>query len=438
MTHAHSEIEPGAARPTQKLTRDIVYSIASFGVLAASGLIINVVMTSLRDATALGVFNQTYAIYIMASQLATMGLHYSVLRHSALAEGDALVRGKVLGTAAAGALCGGTLAALVIMAAAGGIAAAFDSPQTGSALRVAAAGLTLFPLNKVLLAHLNALRHMRAYALLQVTRYSAIMVVVTLLCASKSPTSATAWAFFAAEALTVVAASIYIHVCGEFRNVAVSKEWMCRHCKFGSKALLAGMFAEFNSRIDVMLIGIFLPDREVGIYSFAAMLADGLYNVLAVIRLNVNPILVRTIRDGNRAELTDLLTKSKKMLVPAAGVLSVGVLVGFWALGTYLLPGKGLAEGLPSLVVLVAALVVVSPMVPFDNLLLVSGHPGYQTLQQLAMVVTNVVVGVALLTVLGIVGVAVGTAASYLASAGVLVLNARRQLNWNLITNSFL
>jgi hypothetical protein len=48
------------------------------------------------------------------------------------------------------------------------------------------------------------------------------------------------------------------------------------------------------------MIGIFLPDREVGIYSFAAMMVDGMYHVLAMVRLNFNPVLVAAVRDSDR------------------------------------------------------------------------------------------------------------------------------------------
>ena len=63
-----------------------------------------------------------------------------------------------------------------------------------------------------------------------------------------------------------------------------------KHLVFGFRGLGAGMFAEFNSRVDVLVIGFFLEDRAVGIYSFAAMLVDGIYHVLAMIRINFNPI----------------------------------------------------------------------------------------------------------------------------------------------------
>ena len=85
----------------QKLSRDIAYTLGSFFVLAISGIVINIVIMGFRDAAALGVFNLAYAVYIMLSQFAVWGLHYSVLRHAAYYESDPEERGHMLLTATA-------------------------------------------------------------------------------------------------------------------------------------------------------------------------------------------------------------------------------------------------------------------------------------------------------------------------------------------------
>jgi hypothetical protein len=97
---------------------------------------------------------------------------------------------------------------------------------------------------------------------------------------------------------------------------------------------------------------------------------------------------------------------------------------------------KGLLEGLPSLAILLGGLTLICFLVPFDNLLMVSGHPGYQTLQQLVLVVTNITVAVLLLPLLGIEGAALGTAVSYVAGVLTMAIFANRLLGWNLFTNT--
>lgn len=421
----------------QKLSQDIAYSLGSFVVLAISGIVINIVITALRDAAALGVFNLAYAVYIVASQFAVWGMHYSVLRHSAFYEKDAAERGHMLGTAAACSVGMGLLAALAIALAQPLFAHAFDSATTGTAIRNAAVGLVLFPLNKVLLGYLNGLRLMKAFSILQGMRYLIVMLAVAAIAASPLPIETATFCFFVAEFLTVLLASIYLARGGYFSHLRITRHWIGRHYRFGTKGLAAGMFAEVNSRVDVLMIGFFLSDRATGIYSFAAMLVDGLYHVLAMVRINFNPMLVGALRDSKWEDARQLRRQSKRLVLPVVLALSAGLLIAYYVFTAHVMPpSKGLVEGLPSLAILLAGLVTVSFLVPFDNLLMVSGHPGYQTVQQLVTVGTNIVVAALLLPLFGIEGAAAGTATSYVAGITMLVLFSDRVLGWNLIRNS--
>lgn len=423
---------------TQKLTRDIVFTLGSFAVLAVSGMVINLVVASSRDAAALGVFNQAYAVYIIASQLATLGLHYSVLRHGALHEHDAVQRGRMLFTAAACSLGLGAVAALLVgLLGAPVFSWAFDSATTGRAIAYSAGGLLLFSLNKVLLAYLNGLRRMKAFSILQALRYLVVMGVVTAVALSSLPIEMATLAFLVAEATTVAGALIYLARNGLAQHLHFDRSWLGQHIRFGAKGLAAGMFAEFNSRIDVLLIGVFLPDREVGIYSFAAMMVDGVYHVLAMVRLNFNPVLVSSLRDHDHDHACKLRQQSRRFVLPATLAMALFSVAVLWTISTYVVPQKGLLEGLPSLVILMTGLVLVSSLVPFDNLLMVSGHPGYQTLQQIATVSANVIFALMLLPVLGIAGAACGTALSYVAGISALLWFSQRIVGWNLLTNRF-
>ncbi len=420
----------------QKLTRDIAYSMGSFVVLAISGIVINIVVTALRDAAALGVFNLAYAVYIVISQFAVWGIHYSVLRHAAYYQEFPVERGRMLLTAGALALLFGLAAASLTALAEPLFARAFTSDETGRAIRNSAFGLLLFPLNKVLLAYLNGLRQMKAFSVLQALRYLTVMALVSAVAASDLPIEYATFGFLVAEAFTAAAACVFLARRSLATPLNFSRHWVGKHFAFGSKGLMAGMFAEVNSRIDVLMIGYFLSDRATGIYSFAAMLVDGLYHVLAMIRINFNPMLVAAVRDNDWDQARRLRMQSGKYVQPVMLGLSAALVLAYYVFTAWVLPGKGLLEGLPSLLVLTIGLNAVAIFVPFDNLMMVSGHPGFQTAQQLATVFANALVAVLLLPILGIEGAAIGTAVSYLCGITMLVFFTRRLLGWSLISNT--
>lgn len=418
-----------------KLTGDISWSMGSFFVLAACGIIINLLIAGLRDASSLGVFNQAYAIYITASQIAVFGLHYSVMRHSALHSADRAEHGRLLINAGFFSLVLGACMAFALYATAPLAGRVLDSQATAATLAGAAPGLLLFPLNKVLLAYLNGLRRMRAFAILQSFRYIALMLWVAAISSSNWPFERVALGFIFSEAGTLGGILAYLLRRGLMPSLFFDPAWTRRHFSFGGRSLLAGMFVELNSRIDVMMIGLFLPDRTVGIYSFAAMLVDGMYQMLGVVRTTFNPVLVSELRDGNWTGLHQLLNRAKRYTFPLAAALAAGLILAFWILAAFLMPAKGFQEGLPSLVILLSGLTLISGFVPFDNLMLVSGHPGLQTFQNLMVVCTNVGLNAALIPLLGMEGAATAAAISYLVGIAVMMALVRRRLRWNLLTN---
>ena len=420
----------------QKLSQDIAYTLGSFFVLAISGIVINIVITGFRDAAALGVFNLAYAVYIVISQFAVWGLHYSVLRHAAYHESDPEQRGHMLLTATICSVVTGLVAAVSLIMTAPLFAKAFNSETTGAAICNAALGLTLFPLNKVLIAYLNGMRRMKTFAVLQAFRYVAVMIMVSAIAVSTLPIETATLGFLVAEVLTVMLACLYIVKQRLTGSLRFTPGWIARHYRFGTRVLPAGMFAEVNSRVDVLMIGFFLSDRATGIYSFAAMLVDGVYHVLAMVRINFNPVLVAAIRDRDWQTAQNLRHQSRRIVLPVTVLLALGLIAGYYMFTAWLMPpDKGLLEGLPSLAILLAGITLICFLVPFDNLLMVSGHPAYQTLQQLALVGTNIGVALLLLPVFGIEGAALGTAASYIAGILVAVFFANRLLGWNLLNN---
>lgn len=418
-----------------KLNKDIAWTLGSFSILATSGVIINIMIAWLRDVSTLGVFNLAYAIYIIASQIAVCGIHYSVMRHSALYESSSDERQQLMCTASIMSLLLGFIGAIVIYEFSPLLGTLFHSSAAAKAIACSALGLTLFPFNKVLLAYLNGLREMKIFSLLQSLRYIIVMVWVTFISASNLSIEYITCGFFVAEFITtcITLGYMYWKKLFIFHYWKFSVRWVKLHFSFGGKSLLAGMFVELNSRVDVLLIGIYLTESQVGIYSFLAMLVDGLYHVLAMVRINFNPILVGVVRDKRFKESQNLLYASLKYIYPITLLLSFCIIVTFWTFSNFILPEKGLQEGLVPLCILCTCLTCISAFIPFDNLLLASGYPGYQTSQHLAVVFSNIFLNAILIPVFGINGAAFATGMSYFVGIIALFVLTHYFLGWNIL-----
>jgi len=66
---------------SRKFATDVSWNMLSFGVMGLAGIFINILIAKYYGASTLGVFNQVYAIYIVLSQFAAAGVHFSVLKN---------------------------------------------------------------------------------------------------------------------------------------------------------------------------------------------------------------------------------------------------------------------------------------------------------------------------------------------------------------------
>ena len=304
------------------------------------------------------------------------------------------------------------------------------SVEVGQGMRFAAPGLAFFALNKVLLAILNGLCWMRAFAVGQGLRFVVLIAYVAGAAYREVPGIWLGAAFTVAEMALLLVLVPIVTAALQPTLAMLDRRWLRRHAAFGLKGFLSGVIMETNARVDVLMLGVFLPDRSVGIYSFASMLAEGFYNLLTVVRNNVNPVLVALLRDGNSGEIRQLVRKVQRYVYPAIGAAALLMLGLYPPAVALFLEGSDFMESWPVLAILAAGIFLCSGYVPFNAILVQAGQPGYHTLLTGTIVITNIVLNLALIPSLGIYGAAFGTAISLGMSVVYLNLMVSRQLGF--------
>lgn len=78
-----------------KMGSDIAWNMTSMIFVALSGLIYNTVFILIYDPSTLGLFNQALVYFLMFSQLAVFGIHFSVLKYSSEFADDREKRDKL-------------------------------------------------------------------------------------------------------------------------------------------------------------------------------------------------------------------------------------------------------------------------------------------------------------------------------------------------------
>jgi O-antigen/teichoic acid export membrane protein len=422
LSPSHYDRTPGQFRV------DLAWNFASLAILGVSGIAINVVIGLIYDPATLGTFNQVVAAYIVFSMLAAGGIHFSVLRamasHGAGQDADAeILRGALIPTVVLSALTTG-----LFLAASDPVANWLESPPVAHGMRVAAVGLFFFALNKVLLAVVNGQQRMRAFALYQSLRYLLILGGLTLAVGSGLDGASLPGIFSFGEALLFLALATDVTIRVPWWRPGNWRDWSIRHLLFGVKSALSGILLELNSRVDILMLGWFLADDAVGIYSFAALFTEGFFQLLVVLQNNYNPILARLVSEGRIAELESMVRRARRRTYAAMALVGLAAIM-VYPLTLRLLTNKPeFAASRVPFAILVAGIVLASGYLPFQNALSMGNRPGWHTALIGLTVLFNGVANALLIPPWGIAGAATATGLAFVFSVIVLRFLARRLL----------
>jgi O-antigen/teichoic acid export membrane protein len=408
-----------------KFQRDALWNFGSVAVLGLCGFAVTMLIGRRFGAAPLGVFNQAWAAYIFFSQAAVGGIDRSIVRAMSQHRGDggrvsAVIRGAVAPT---------LLLALGFSAlfwvAREPIAAWLKSPGVAEAMAWATPGLFFFALNKVGMAVVNAAERMRAFAVYTSLRYLGMLGGLVLVIALELPSNRIAFLFTFAEAVLFV--PLAVEVVRQLRAPAAEswRAWSSTHLRYGVKSVASGMLLELNSRVDVLLLGRYLADGPVGVYSFAAQVAEGVYQVLVVLQNNYNPLLARHIAVRRFAELERIVAKGKRATYALFASIAVLAVAGFPVL-LAILEKQEFRDGWLPFAILMLGMTIVSGYAPFQQTLLMANHPAWHTLMMTSIVLFNVVFNALLIPHLGLEGSATATAGCLVFSIFALRTSVRR------------
>ena len=396
------------ARDT-RWSRGLPSNIVALAVVGSTGLVVNVLIAGRWGPEGLGVFAQTLTWFILAAQVASLGVHYAVLHRVGAARDDAAARAVVaagIGAVAPVAVAVAVLSAMLAPA----VGAALRSPATGDSIRLVSLALVLHALTKVLAAGLNGRQRMHRFAAVSVGRAVGLASAVVGLGLLDAPATRLGLIIVCSEGMALLVAAAVSGPLPVLRT-GVSRAEMLR---FGVRAAPAALAAEANTRVDVAMLGLLLDDRAVGVYALAVTAYEGVFQAAVVLRNQVNGPITRALGAGRPHDVEMLHRRLQGPLLASSVALIVLVAVMFAPMVRFLdLPDPFLAARGP-LIVLLAGIVLAASLVPFDQILILGGAPATQARIVLASISVNVAVNLLLIPRLGAIGAAAGTALALL------------------------
>ncbi len=399
---------------SSKFAADSLYTLGSIFLLGLCGLLLNLIIALKYGALVLGVFNLVYAAYIISSQFATLGVQVSALKHVAQFSEDKPLTATVILAALLLVVTMAAAASLMLFWLRHVIAGILKNPDVATGILYVIPGLWCFSVNKLFLNILNGLRMMKAYTFFIAVRYFGVTGALLGAVYLRLPGEKLSIILSVSELFLIVVLSIY---CTRFfRHVQfhLFKAWVWKHLIFGTKSFMAGVTAELNTRVDVLILGYFLTGWHVGIYSFAAVIVEGMMMIPYVLKQNMDPILAKVLIQKKTADVESMIRKGRRWATLGMLGLSGLAVMLFPLLVRFIVRKTDFMYGWPVFCILLAGTVVQSGVVPFSGILVQGGAPGLQTLLLVTVTLSNIILNIIFVYFFGIIGAAIATALSLL------------------------
>jgi O-antigen/teichoic acid export membrane protein len=188
--------------------------------------------------------------------------------------------------------------------------------------------------------------------------------------------------------------------CAEYKN----REWLLT--SFPLMIVLGFHF--FNTRCDVLMIGIFIDTKQAGIYTVASRIAEFVSFGLMAISQGAAPMISEFHAQGRKWELQRLLKNSAfTIFIISLSITIVILLFGHIALGLF---GKPFLEGYIPLWILVIGQFVNSLNAGGGYLMTMTGYERQASYLIGISTIINISLNFALIPIYGIIGAAIATA----------------------------
>lgn len=396
-----------------KIFGDLAWNYISIAIAAIGGAAFSIIISVFYPESILGRFNTVYSYYIILSQFCACGIHMAVTKYAAEYSTTKYETSTILCTAVL--LC--IMISIIVSTVSYICVNCFFYQIIGKSwvqsFNTIWVALVFFAINKVFLGWLNGCSRMRAYAFFQGARNVIIAGSLCLFVFLKVQGEMLTFCFLIAEGFLFILEILY-SIWTKCFKIVFNTKYIRQIFVFGIRILPSNAVLELNTKIDVICLSFVLGNEKmVGVYSFAAMFAEGFYQLFVVIRKVINPSITTMYTVGKLKLYVENMHKKYIRYVYSIG-MGIGTLIciGFYFI--VLIIGKNeYLKGLLPLIIICAFIILNAKSIIYGNILAQTGNPTEESLANLLTTIFNGIANILLISQLGIIGAAIATGISY-------------------------
>jgi O-antigen/teichoic acid export membrane protein len=398
---------------------------------ALMNYLLNFAIARLFGASVVGAFAIATTVVLVLGMLSRLGLDRAIVRFIAagFARGNPDIAARQFWIGFWVIILLGSLFAAATFVMADLIAASvFGKPHLAMALRwvapaVAGASLALYTAES-----LRGLKRIGEFAFLRYVLVPTLSVPLLFVFVQWiEPSLVPMASFLFATAITALTGLLLI--ARQLPTAApLAKAGMVSMVAIALPMLLSNSMGMIISWTDILMLGRFVTEEQVGIYSITFKLAFVTAIVLNAVNSISTPKFAEMYAQGHLAELGSIMRQTTRLLfLTAVPVLLVLIILGQSLLGLF---GVEFKAGYSALVILIVGQFISTISGPVGNLLQMTGNERVFLKIVAAAATANVVLNLVLIPSYGIVGAAIASAITLSANNVACVIVIRRKFGF--------
>jgi O-antigen/teichoic acid export membrane protein len=374
----------------------IFFFVGAFFALSAN---LFLAYNNLED---LGLFNKSFAIFIIFGQLFLFSIHDNLVKNLILEKN----RVKYLSSIFFVLFCSIIFCIFFFI-----VIDFFDVGKNlfvGINFIIFSISIPFFIFNKVLFAILNADKKFHLYFFLNNLRPILIFVILIILYLNKINITIV---FFICEIIILFINLFFYKKFNILIKINMIDFFLVKKIViFNFLSLPHSLLSYSFLRIDVIVLSFFVDLKTLGFYSFSAMIIEGIYQLLTMMRDRVNPELSKSLT----IKTYKISSYLKKILLNVLMFVSIFIIVYyiFFPLFSYF-SNKDFLLSRNIFFIISIGLFIFSLSSVIEHIFLMNNKPLYQSTYIIFGNLLNITLNIVLINIFGVYGAAAATCISY-------------------------
>ena len=405
----------------KKFTFDVGWVLVGSGVALVIGFMLRPVLAWWLGPADLGLYSMVITISGIASFVTTLGIDIALTKYAAEEKDTKDKLFKTTSAALVGSIITGLLVGLILYILSGVFARLFHMPDLARLLKIIAISIPFNSNVAIVLGLFNGLRKMKTYVLLTVVdNFLNTSLIITLVWLGFGVGGAI-WGMVLSAAGSCI---LGLYFSREYLRINLSGlfQGIKRLTLFGIQVFGANALGLVLAYTDILMIGYFMTESDVGHYSVAISIAGVFLIVPQAILTITYPATSQYLAQDRHQSFRIMIDKSTKY--SACALLPLGLAVGFFSkeLVTLVFGQAYTLCVLPLVVLIIARVVTGSTGGPVGGSFSGAGRPDIVLKLSALEAVLNVVLNFVLIPHFGILGASIATATSLLMGNAVFLL----------------